>query len=141
MLQKVFYTIFIVSFILDILIRNTERIEDPSRIISKRTQDDLIPSESSNNTNDAEKEENAVNTNQASSLKIKQGDQDLKIKLEGEKEAYTGEKIVISIQYCGGSNYIKNYETLRKQLLESYQNVEVYGAEYPLPFIKKILSK
>ncbi len=82
MLQKVFYTIFIVSFILDILIRNTERIEDPSRIISKRTQDDLIPSESSNNTNDAEKEENAVNTNQASSLKIKQGDQDLKIKLE-----------------------------------------------------------
>jgi hypothetical protein len=141
MLHKVFYSIFFVCFLLDILIRNTEKLEDPSRINPKTSQDELIPSESSNNTVDPEREDNLVNTNKGSSLKIKQGEQDLKIKLEGEKEPYTGEKIIISIQYCGGSNYIKNYETLRKQLLESYQNVEVYGAEYPLPFIKKILSK
>ena len=70
MLHKVFYTIFIVSFILDILIRNTEKLEDPSKLIPKATQDDLIPSESSNHTNDTEREENAVNANQGSSLKI-----------------------------------------------------------------------
>lgn len=140
MLYKVFYTIFIVSFILDILLRNTEPVSDLTKINSKSTQEDLIPTETSNLTIE-DGEDNSVNQNKGSSLKIKQGDQDLKIKLEGEKEPYTGEKIIISIQYCGGSNYIKNYESLRKQILESYQNVEVYGAEYPLPFIKKILSK
>ena len=140
MLYKVFYTIFIVSFILDILLRNTEPISDLTKINSKSTQEDLIPTETSNLTIE-DGEDNSLNKNKGSSLKIKQGDQDLKIKLEGEKEPYTGEKIIISIQYCGGSNYIKNYESLRKQILESYQNVEVYGAEYPLPFIKKILSK
>ena len=62
--------------------------------------------------------------------------------MEGvEKEQFTGEKIILSIQYCGGSNYLKNYEDLRKQMMDSYQNVEIYGAEYPLPFVKKVLSK
>lgn len=141
MLHKVFYTIFIASFIIDILIRKSEKATETTRIASKPPHEDLIPSDLSNVKPEAALKENSINENEGSSLKIKQGDQDLKIKMEGDKEPYKGEKIILTIQYCSGSNYIKNYEELRKQLLETYQNVEVYGSEYPLPFIKKILSK
>jgi hypothetical protein len=141
MLPNIFYGLFIGAFILDILMKNYEKVHEKP-LSARVPQEDLIPSEvSTENQND---QNDGVNPHKQSSLKIKQGDEDLKVNIEGEREErepYNGEKIVIRIEYCSGSNYIKNYEDLRKQLLESYQNVEVYGSEYPLPFVKKILSK
>ena len=141
MLSKAFYAIFLFSFIIDIFIRQNEKELTNNNVSSNYRQQDLIPNESDDKVENIEiPEKNKIS--HGSSLKIKQGEEDLKVNMEGvEKEQFTGEKIILSIQYCGGSNYLKNYEDLRKQMMDSYQNVEIYGAEYPLPFVKKVLSK
>ena len=141
MLSKAFYAIFLFSFLLDILLKNNEKDFAKPNASENTQQEDLIPNEITEKIEKTEVHEKKK-INEGSSLKIKNGDEDLKVKMEGgDKEQYTGEKIVLSIQYCTGSNNIKNYEELRKQLLETYQNVEVYGAEFPLPMIRKVLSK
>ena len=143
MFYKVFYSIFLLSFIIDILLRNIEKEYEKQNPVITQQADELIPNENSTKieTEKTIKKSEIPQNNQQSSLKIKQGDEEMNVILEGEKAPYTGEKIIISIQYCSSGTYTKQYDDLRKQLLGSYSNLEIYGAEYPLPAVKKILSK
>jgi len=77
------------------------------------------------------KNENLDQTNQ----------ENIKKTFETKRNDDDPDKIIITIQYCGTSGYAKQYEDLKKEILGNSTNIEVFGQEFPVPPVKKLLSR
>ncbi len=135
-MRNIIWTIFFVSFILDVL--KIKFIEKDSEININEPQTEEYSKKNIN-------PHNVVNSDslQNEELNLELDPEVDRKQDRNENQDYNSEKsekVILNVKYCTTS-YAKQFEQFKKDLIGNYTNIEVLGQEYPINPTRKMLGK